>query len=252
MKEFVRRTLRSMVMVALRIRSQPYATAAGTRRLVISPHPDDEAFGCAGMISIQRSAGNTVAVVYLTDGAGSHPGHPRLSPCDIAQLRHDEAITAMQLLDVAPSSLHFIDVPDGTLSHLSPAAADHLVRRLADLLVTLQPTDLFVPCAEDSSSEHAAAFKLVHRALQLTPQQPRVMQYPVWARWRPQQLPRLGWKSRRVWRLALPQATMLKSAVIDSYVSQTKPTPPWENPVLPRGFAECFKSGEEFFSNAKR
>ncbi|MEO6995332.1 MAG: PIG-L family deacetylase [Lacunisphaera sp.] len=247
MKEFVRRILRSLVTVALRNHSQPYVTAAGARCVVISPHQDDEAFGCAGLISVQRGAGNSVAVVYLTDGAGSHPGHPRLNPPDIAQIRHDEAITAMQRLDVAPSSLHFIDVPDGTLSHLSPPAADNLVRRVAELLGTLQPTELFVPCAEDTSSEHAAAFDLVQRALQVATQQPRVLEYPVWARWRPQQLQRLGRKSRHVWRLAFPQATALKSAVIDSYVSQTNPTPPWENPVLPRGFADCFKSGEEFF-----
>ncbi len=247
MKEFVRRSLRSMVSVGLRNRSKPYATAVAARCLVISPHQDDEAFGCAGLISLQRSAGNSVSVIYLTDGAGSHPGHPRLAPRDIAQLRHDEALNAMQLLNVSSSSLHFLDAADGTLSHLSVPAADHLVRRLADLMTTLQPTELYVPCAEDSSSEHAAAFTLVHRALQITPHQPRVMEYPIWAWWRPQQLLRLGWKSRRVWHLAFPHATALKSAVIDSYVSQTNPTPPWENPVLPRGFAECFKSSDEFF-----
>jgi LmbE family N-acetylglucosaminyl deacetylase len=186
-------------------------------------------------------------VVYLTDGAGSHPGHPRLGPRDIARIRHDEAISAMQRLDVASSSLHFLDAPDGTLTHLDTGAADQLIRRLGDLLVTLQPTELFVPCAEDSSSEHAAGFDLVQRALQVAHQQPRVLEYPVWARWRPQQLARLGLKSCRVWRLAFPEATDLKSAVIDSYVSQTNPTAPWENPVLPPGFAECFKSGEEFF-----
>jgi len=153
----------------------------------------------------------------------------------------------MEQLDVPLSSLHFLDAPDGTLSQLDPAAAGHLVGRLAELLMALQPAELFIPCAEDSSSEHAAAFTLVQRALHNVPRQPRVLEYPVWSRWRPQQLARLGWKVRRVWRLAFPEAIDLKSAVIDCYASQTSPTPPWDNPVLPRGFAECFKSGEEFF-----
>ena len=247
MKEFLRRTLRSIVTSLLRGHSQPYATSPVGRCLVISPHQDDEAFGCAGVISVQRSAGNPVAVVYLTDGAGSHPGHPQFSRTDIARIRRDEAIHAMQQLNVAAASLHFLDAPDGILSQLSPSTSDDLVQRLAGLIRTLEPTELFVPCAEDSSSEHAAAFDLVQKALRISHQQPRVLEYPVWARWRPQQLRRLSRKHRRIWHLAFPGATALKGAVIDSYVSQTKPTPPWENPVLPRGFAECFKSGEEFF-----
>ena len=247
MKEFVRRILRSLVTFGLRSRSQPLQLSSDARCLVIAPHQDDEAFGCAGLILAQRTIGIPVDIVYLTDGSGSHLGHPRFAPADIARIRHQEAVNAMQHLSVTPASLHFLDAPDGTLDHLTPAAAEEFIRRLADLIDSLRPTELFIPCEEDSSSEHTAAFALVQRTLRLTALQPRMLEYPVWARWRPQQLLHLSRKSRRVWRLAFPNAAVLKSAILNMYVSETAPTPPWTQPVLPPGFVDCFKSNEEFF-----
>jgi len=36
--------------------------------LVLSPHPDDESFGCGGTIKLLTQAGAAVDVVYLTSG----------------------------------------------------------------------------------------------------------------------------------------------------------------------------------------
>jgi LmbE family N-acetylglucosaminyl deacetylase len=247
MKEFIRRMLRSMVTVALRRRSHPLQLTPDARCLIIAPHQDDEAFGCAGLILAQRTLGIPVDIVYLTDGSGSHPGHPRLAPADIARIRHQEAVNAMQHLCIPSTSLHFIDASDGMLDRLTPAATAEFTRRLGDLIGSLRPTEIFLPCEEDSSSEHTAAFALSRQALRLSGLQPRMLEYPVWARWRPQQLLRLSRKNRHVWRLTFPNAALLKSAILDMYVSQTDPTPPWTDPVLPQGFVGCFKSNEEFF-----
>ena len=247
MKELIRRGLRTAVICALRWRSRPYPLVGDSRCLIIAPHQDDEAMGCAGLILARRTAGLAVDIIYLTDGAGSHPGHPRVSPVTLAQLRRAEASRAMQGLNVEATSLHFLDAPDGTLAHLSPATFEDLAQRLAALIAPLAPTELFLPCRNDGSSEHTAAFKLTVRALQLARLSPRLFEYPIWARWSPQRLIRPGFTSRRVWWLSFPLTVPRKREALACYVSQTTPTPPWSQPVLPPGFAASFDSAEEFF-----
>ena len=62
-----------------------------------------------------------------------------------------------------------------------------------------------VACRDDSSSEHAGAFALTAQALDRANLRPRLLEYPVWARWRPQHLLRIGRTSRRIWRLRFPE-----------------------------------------------
>lgn len=247
MKELLRRFLRRAILSGLRLRSGPCPMTANSRCLVIAPHPDDETLGCAGLILTRRLAGLPVSIIYITDGAGSHPGHPQLSPVVLAQMRRTEAIHAMEALEVDAPSLQFLNAPDGTLAHLSATDFDALARRLAASITTLQPTELFLPCRDDGSSEHAAVFRLIQRALALASLSPSLFEYPVWARWSPQRLIRPGLTSRRVWRHSFPQAAAGKRAALGCYQSQTEPTPPWPRPVLPPGFVDCFATSEEFF-----
>lgn len=247
MKELLRRCLRPLATAVVRFRSQPYAVPASGRCVVIAPHQDDEAFGCAGLILTHRAAEQPVDIVYLTDGAASHPDHPRLSHRAISHLRRNEAAQAMQHLRVPASALHFLDAPDGTLAQLDSTTLEELAARLAALLIALQPSQLFLPCRDDSSAEHTGGFQLTMRALQIGQLQPRIFEYPVWARWRPQQFLKLGLSNLSQWRLAFPQHVALKRAALSAYVSQIEPTPPWPDPVLPRGFVRCFASAEEFF-----
>ena len=246
MKELLRRGLRAAVIAGLRLRSRPLASAPGSRTLVLAPHQDDEALGCAGLILARRMAGRPVEIVYLTDGAGSHPGHPLLPAAELARLRRAEASQAMQGLQVGAGSLHFLNAADGTLARLRPEESEALAGRLAGVMSACSPTEFFLPCRADGSSEHEAAFRLAQRALQLAHLKARILEYPVWARWSPQRLIRPG-LTARVWRLAFPEHSAVKGAALACYVSQTEPTPPWPDPVLPRGFVGCFEAAEEFF-----
>ncbi len=53
--------------------------------VVVAPHPDDETLGCGVLIAAKRRLGAEVAVVFLTDGAASHPqfGSDRLAPSGV-------------------------------------------------------------------------------------------------------------------------------------------------------------------------
>ncbi|NBR57728.1 MAG: PIG-L family deacetylase, partial [Opitutaceae bacterium] len=185
-------------------------------------------------------------IIYLTDGAGSHPNHPQLSPSNLAILRRAEATQAMQGLHVEATDLKFLDAPDGTLAHLSAADFEALARQLAASFTASEPTELFLPCRDDGSSEHAAAHQIAQRALELTHLRPRIFEYPIWARWSSQRLLRPLWTGR-VWRLKSPPSNAPKRTVLACYRSQIEPTPPWPHAVLPTGFVNIFYSDEEFF-----
>jgi len=247
MKEIIRRCLHPLAALLVRRRSRPWRFAAGSRCVIVAPHPDDETFGCGGLIATAQAAGVPVAILYLTDGAASHPQHPRLTPATVAVIRQAEAIEAMQRLKVGRNALHFLGIPDGTLSHLSPVDFSVRAQRLADALAPLQATALFLPCRDEGSAEHTGAFEMVQQALLLGQLRPQLFEYPIWARWRPHELVRIARGSRTVWRLAFPALVARKSAAVAANVSQIEATPPWTTSVLPPGFTRCFAASEEFF-----
>ena len=55
--------------------------------LVLSPHPDDEALGCGGMLARHALAGDEIYVIFLT--SGEH-GSRLLPPVETAALHNPE------------------------------------------------------------------------------------------------------------------------------------------------------------------
>ena len=159
--------------------SRPHRLRTGPC-MVFAPHQDDETLGCGGLIARKRSEGLPVHVIFITDGGASHPGHPRLSAREIRAIRHREALSALTILGVDSSCIHFLDEADGTLSHLTSEHESRLVSRIARLLAQVGPAEIFLPCNPDGSSEHDATFDFICRALREADLLPDIWQYPVW------------------------------------------------------------------------
>ncbi len=247
MKLLVRRFLHRLLAWLLRIRSQPYAPSENAKCLVIAPHQDDEALGCAGLISSLRSAGIPVQVLYLTDGSGSHPNHPKLSPEKLSVLRDAEAQTAMKMLGVDADALAFLRGKDGSLAHLDAASAGKVVAQLTSRFAAAAPTEIFITYSRDGSSEHEAAFLLVRQAIKAANISPRVLEFPIWSWWNPLLLLPHVFRFRRVWRVQYSDRIELKRAVLATYRSQVAPIEPWTTPLLSASFLSFFSKPEEFF-----
>lgn len=251
-KEITRRLLSRFITAWLRLRSRPLVLENVARSLILAPHQDDEALGCAGLIKAHLEQGLPIDVVYLTDGSGSHPGHPILTPAAICTLRHTEAIAAMKELGLSADHLHFLNAPDGRLNRLHPDEAELLQSRLATILSQLHPSSVYLPCRRDGSSEHDAAFILATAAIARAQIAPRLLEYPIWARWNPLRLFKTGLSSQQVWRLEFSRQQACKRTALTKYVSQMEPTPPWPGAVLPAGFVRIFSAAEEFFFESSR
>jgi LmbE family N-acetylglucosaminyl deacetylase len=114
----------STVIIALLGYLLPSAPAHGDL-LIVAPHPDDDLITAAGVILRAREAGETVWVLFMTNGdvLGIQSGLKR----------QDEAIEALALLDVPEDNIIFLGYPDGSLRDLrGPYAARDTARAAAN------------------------------------------------------------------------------------------------------------------------
>lgn len=93
----------------------------GERVLILAPHPDDEAIGCAGVIQEAIKAQAEVRIVYLTNGDHNAPSfivyEKRITMrqgefIHMGQVRQKEAIKAMEFLGLSKDDLVFLGYPD--------------------------------------------------------------------------------------------------------------------------------------------
>jgi len=245
-KESLRQLAIELCDGLLHIGSKPYQPR-DVPALVIAPHQDDETLACGGIIARKRNEGLPVHVVFITDGSASHPNHPRLDPPAIAAIRRQEAMRAMAQLGVERAAAHFLNEPDGTLRTIAADRRQSLVERLAVLLRTIGPGEVFLPCNPDGSSEHDTTFGFVIDALTLTGLRPDIWQYPVWSWWNPVLLLRRWLATDDCRRLPVEDFLLAKRHAIGCYQSQVAPLAPDTWPALPPELVEVFYSDTEYF-----
>jgi len=125
------------------------------RVLVIAPHPDDEVFGCGGMLAWHAELGAQVRVVVLTDGCAGDPG---ARSRDIRAEREAECRAAGEELGVTDH--RFLGLPDGGLD----AAAD-LTASLLRELEEFEPELVYGPSPQELHPDHRAASRALLSAL---------------------------------------------------------------------------------------
>lgn len=123
--------------------------------LVIAPHPDDEVFGCGGLIHRIKEAGGRVYVLYVTVGTTKD-----FSPTgqSTANRRMEEAEAVAKSLSLDGYSLAF----PGDEYHLQLDAMPqkeliHAIERGSDLsLQELRPDVVLTPANIDYNQDHRA------------------------------------------------------------------------------------------------
>lgn len=152
---------------------------AGTGIVVVAPHPDDETFGCAGLIRAAIVKDIPVRIVVLTDGAGSHPQSAQFPPMRLRALRQEETRRAMSALGVPPAQIFFMGLPDGGLAVEGPQA-DAAARKIAATAQEIDAGAMFVTWEHDPHRDHRAAFHIVSRGPIQFGRKVRLYQYMIW------------------------------------------------------------------------
>lgn len=142
------------------------------RVVCLAPHPDDESIGPGGTLLAHLAQGDSVHVVFMTDGSASEHGYG--SPRRLAEVRRAEATDLCRALGMG---MTFLDHPDQGLNR----GIDQAVMELRSVLDSLRPDFLYLPSYFDDHEDHFAAAKIAALALasgdydRIT-----VMAYEVW------------------------------------------------------------------------
>lgn len=212
--------------------------------LVLAPHPDDEVFGCAGLMARQAGEGRAPHVAVMTAGGGSHRGCCGATEQEIGTRRRRLTVEALTGLGVPGENVHFLDFADGSIG-LRPRDQ---MERLRKLVGEVRPKTILVPHRDGGWPDHLAAREI---GLQLAAESgAEAVEYCVWA-----------WyylRGRKDWGRAVvatlsPEELDLRHRAIETYLKAQAPCgQPWVG-RLPEVFLKAHESlqKELFFTTTK-
>ncbi len=121
---------------------------------VLSPHPDDDVFGCGGTILQHIAQGHCVNIIYLCSGDKGIKGESAQSTIKI---RQSEAQDAANILGIPNENLHFLGYPDENLSaHIHEASG-----KIQDLFMQKPPNIIYLPSFLDAHNDHRATNEIL-------------------------------------------------------------------------------------------
>ncbi len=187
----------------LRFPSVP-PVSSGASLLIISPHPDDETLGAAGLVQAALAAHVPVHLVFLTCGDGFRVGvasyyhEIHVRPSDYVrygEMRQGEARAALGTLGLPAQDITFLGYPDlgllpmwrGHWSASDPYTSDYskasrvpysdayhpgsvycganVERDLQEIITRDRPTDIYVTHPSDDHPDHSAASAFLNATL---------------------------------------------------------------------------------------
>jgi LmbE family N-acetylglucosaminyl deacetylase len=157
--------------------------------LVLAPHPDDESLGCGGLIADCHARGQSVHVLVLTDGAGSHPNSREYPPARLAALRAEETRAAAAALGLPENQVAFIGLPDGH-APLRGSGLRAVARQIAEYARARGVGTICTTWPGDPHRDHQAAYRVGAAAAREIGA--KLFCYPVWG-W---MLPVTAWVPR--------------------------------------------------------
>jgi LmbE family N-acetylglucosaminyl deacetylase len=95
---------------------EPLGALHARRLVVVTPHPDDEVLGAAGLIQQALAEKVLVEIIAVTDGEASHPGSTVAARSDLAEIRSRETDNALRRLGWDKPAVTRLHLPDGDVS----------------------------------------------------------------------------------------------------------------------------------------
>jgi len=124
------------------------------RVLIISPHPDDEVFGCGGLIDKLNVLNKQVYVIILSKGEAI-PTENKITANDVVEARArltDEVFSSLKV-----ESINRLDFPDGNFE----GATANQIATLRNLIDLINPDTLFLPHYLEGSPDHVYASRKI-------------------------------------------------------------------------------------------
>lgn len=141
--------------------------------LILSPHPDDDVFGCGGTIIKHIKNGDKVNISYFCDGShGTRDGKRDLS---LIKTRQQETKKSAQTMGLDKNNLIFLDYEDGKLSDNKKT-----IDKLSQLIQKIKPQIIYLPSILDDNPDHRAVNKIFYKTLEQPLSDFMIAMYEIW------------------------------------------------------------------------
>jgi len=183
------------------------------RYLVIAPHPDDEVFGCGGLLHKLASQGKETHVIILTKGEALYENPAIGIPAVIAK-RREMALNAAEILGLKPNNYTFLDWGDDKFHETQNNETRK--KELFSIIEKLKPEVIFTTHINESK-DHVHATKLVSDTVRQYGLSVKIIYYCVWI-FRDAFLKQLEWKKSYKLKLNKKERA-IKNKAVDAYVN---------------------------------
>lgn len=218
--------------------------------VVFAPHPDDEVFGCCGLMKRMLTEGRQVELVVMTGGGRSHAGCCNLKEDALVDERRELTINAAALYGLGKEHIHFLDYPDGgvQLSDGNTEVLQHVLTTIGKSAADKRVAVFYPHMAGEGWNDHIRTSEIAKQLSASIFPNAEQYEYCVWF-----------W-FYNCWKIEWNHASLLKMTraeydtklrAIDAYV---KPVAPCGNPwsgVLPPVFLWVNKWLKELYFQVK-
>jgi len=159
MRITIRLTLVSLLLLTLETTSpaqERIEAWIGKTIMVVTPHPDDDLFGCGGTLALlAKHKNNVVIVIYTNDDKGSYD--LEMTSERLARIRKAEEEAASETLGISKEHIIWLGYDDGELEYAPPK---ELCGQVTRLIRKYRPDALF---SIDPGENHERWHKTDHR-----------------------------------------------------------------------------------------
>ncbi len=124
--------------------------------LIIAAHPDDEVLGCGGTIARHIISGDSVHIIFLSDGETSRNNANSL---DI-ELRKKAAINAGIILGITEPPI-FLQFPDNRMDSIELL---DIIQKLETIIYAINPEVIYTHHSGDLNIDHQVTYQAVMTA----------------------------------------------------------------------------------------
>jgi LmbE family N-acetylglucosaminyl deacetylase len=220
------------------------------RLVVIAPHPDDEIFGCGGLIAHAKARQAQIHIILLTGGENAHENCCEVKEEDLSDKRRTLAMSAGAVLGLSSEAFTFMGWPDGNLEESILRDSEKLMQ-LAGVIESFSPDAIFCPHPFEGWSDHVAAQGITRAAIKCSKVKTTIYYYCVWF-WHSMSLIKAfqcDWKN--AFTLDIRDVYDQKQRAISEYMNPLAPCGnPWSG-KLPNEFLKAFQWKKELFFKSK-
>lgn len=215
------------------------------RILIISPHPDDEVFGCGGLMQSLILSKKHVELIILSKGEAVHKLCCPDDEEEIVSCRAKLTDIANEALGLEPKFIHRLTFPDGDFAFVK--SKPDMLMELEKLIMDIAPTEVIIPHPYENSPDHMAATEVIEGILINT--SIPIYYYCVWTWYHMPmyKILKLKYKNARLLRVANREA---KNKAIDVYINNQARCGVSYSGDLPKPFIYAFRWKYELFFKA--